>query len=186
MIPASGENRLKQVAVGAGILGLLTALFCGALIGRHYMPGLLGEWIGMMVGVMTTPFFLEGSFLIIGLTVVVTINHWRQKREGDDLVYLEQVEETDVTGGMPESARWAVYREKPLDGEEPPLLVQAEGALAIGDWESAAEAISAMTAEELKRPETLALRLGLARATGRGDLAGELEMELREAKDGRN
>ena len=185
MIPASGENRLKQVAVGAAILGLLTALVCGALIGRHYLPGLLGEWIGMMVGLMTTPFFLEGSFLIIGLTVVVTINHWRQKREGDDLVYLEQVEEAEVSGGMPEKARWAVYREKPLDGEEPPLQAQAEGALAIGDWESAAEAISAMTAEELKRPETLALRLDLARATGRGDLVGELEVELRAAQSGR-
>ena len=169
--------------MGAGILVVLMLLVCGALIGWRYLPGLLGEWIGMMVGVMTTPFFLETSFVLIGLTVVVTINHWRQKRDGDELVYLEQVDGADAAGNLPEHAKWAVYREKPLAGEIPSLLAQAEGAVAIGDFETATESIVAMTEEELKQPETLALRLELAKSTGKESLAKQLADELRAARN---
>jgi hypothetical protein len=178
MTRADDDNRARQLAVGVGILVILTVVVCGVLIGWRYLPGLLGEWIGMMIGVMTTPFFLEASFVIIGLTVVVAINHWRQKRDGDELVYLEQVDGPDVPPGMPEHAKWAVYRQQPLAGEIPTLRAQAEGALAIGDFDSAAEAIAAMTDAELKTPETLALRIELANATGRSGLAGLLEAEL--------
>ena len=38
---------------------------------------------------MSTPFFLEASFIFIGMTIVVAINHWRQKRDGDDFVEVE-------------------------------------------------------------------------------------------------
>lgn len=178
MTRADDENRLKQIAVGGGILVLLTLMVCGALLGWRYLPGLLGEWIGMMVGLITTPFFLEGSFVIIGLTLVMAINHWRRKRDGDELVYLEQVKGPDVPPDMPEQAKWAVYREAPLEGEIPSLQIQAEGALAIGDFETAAESFGAMSDEELRRPETLVLRLELAKATGRDDLAVQLENEL--------
>ena len=176
------DNRVKQIAVGAGILVMLALLVCGFLFGWRYLPGLLGEWIGLMVGILTTPFFLEASFIFIGLTLVVAINHWRQKRDGDECVYLEQIDGPDVPVGMPEQAKWAVYREKPLPGEMPSLLAQAEGALAIKDYESAAEWIAAMTEEELRRPETLFLRLELAQATGRNDLVAQLENELEAAR----
>jgi hypothetical protein len=184
MTRADEDNRVKQIAVGAGILVMLAVTVCGLLVGWRYLPGLLGEWIGMMIGVLTTPFFLEASFICIGLTLVVAINHWRQKRDGDELVYLEQVDGPDVPAGMPEQAKWAVYREKPLPGEMPSLQAQAEGALAIGDHESAAECIAAMSEEELKRPETLLLRLELAKATGRSGLADQLENELRAVRNG--
>jgi hypothetical protein len=176
------DNRLKQIAVGVGILLVLTLLVCGSLIGWRYLPGIVGEWIGMMIGVLTTPFFLETSFVIIGMMVVFAVNHWQQTRDGDELVYLEQLDGADVPAGMPEHAKWAVYREKPLDGEIPTLLERAEGALAIGDYESAAESISAMPEAELKRPETLVLRLELARATGRVGLVDQLESELRSVR----
>ena len=184
MTRADEESRGKQIAVGACILGVLTLAVCGALVGWRYLPGLLGEWIGTMVGVMTTPFFLEASFVIIGLMVVVVVNHWRQKRAGEELVYLEQVEGPDVPGGLPEHAKWAVFREKPLEGEIPSLLVQAEGALAIGDFDGAAELLGGMAEEELKHPETLALRIELARATGKERLADHLANELRAARNG--
>ena len=180
MTRADDDNRVKQIAVGAGVLLVVTLLVCGSLVGWRYLPGLLGEWVGMMVGVMTTPFFLEASFVCIGLTVVVAINHWRQKRAGDELVYLERIEGPDVPQGLPEHAKWAVYREKPLAGEIPSLQVQAEGALEIGDYESAAECIGAMSEAELRRPATLELRLKLAKATGRELLVAQLESELRE------
>ena len=66
--------------------------FAGVWLAGAICRGCWGEWIGMMVGVMTTPFFLEASFIFIGLTLVMAINHWRQKREGDECVYLEQVD----------------------------------------------------------------------------------------------
>ena len=173
------ESRFRQVAMGAGLLMLLTLLICGLLAGWGHLPGVLGEWIGMMVGLATTPFLLEATFLILGLVIVLAINGWRRRRDGDDLVYLEQVDGADVEGGLPEHAKWALYRDKPLAGESPSLLARAEGAVAIGDFQSAAEFIAAMPEAELKSPETLALRLELARATGREALAGQLRDELR-------
>jgi hypothetical protein len=178
MTHADDDDRGRQLAVGVGIIVLLMLAVCGVLIGWHYLPGLLGEWIGTMIGVMTTPFFLEASFVVIFLTVVVAINSWRRKRDGDELVYLEQVDGPDVPADMPEHAKWAVYRQQPLAGEIPTLRAQAEGALAIGDFDSAAEVIAAMTEAELKTPETWALRIELAKATGRSALAGQLEAEL--------
>lgn len=184
MTAAQEENRVRQIVVGACILGVLALMVCGLLVGWRYLPGLWGEWIGMMVGVITTPFFLEASFIFVGMMLVLVINYWRRTREGDELVYLEQLEGPDVPANLPEHAKWALYREQPLAGETPTLLEQAEGALAIGDHEAAAEWIGAMSEAELKQPETLALRLALAKATGRGDLAGKLETELRAIRNG--
>lgn len=82
----------KQVVVVASILLGLTLLVCGALLGWRHLPGVWGEWIGAMVGMMSTPFFLEASFIFIGLTIVMWINHVRQKRDGDELVYLEEMQ----------------------------------------------------------------------------------------------
>ena len=181
MTRADDDNRGRQLAVGVGILVVLTLVVCGVLIGWRYLPGLLGEWIGMMIGVMTTPFFLEASFVIVGLVLVVALNSWRRNREGDELVYLEQVDGPDVPAGMPEHAKWAVYRQQPLEGEVPTLRAQAEGALAIGDFDSAAEAIAAMSGAELKTPAMLELRIELAKATGRTALVEQLEAELRDS-----
>jgi hypothetical protein len=172
------NERTTQILVCAAILLALTSVVCGLLIGWRYLPGLLGEWTGFMVGVLTSPFFMEASFAVIGLTIVLAINHWRQKRAGDELMYLEQV---DDAAGLPEHAAWALYRD-PLAGEVPPLLVQAEGALAIGDHETAAECLAALPEEDLKRTDVLAVRLDLARATGRSVLAAQLERELQNTR----
>jgi hypothetical protein len=170
--PASEQS--VQIMVCAAILLALTTVVCGLLIGWRHLPGLWGEWMGFMVGVITTPFFMEASFAVIGLTLVLVINQWRQKRAGDELMVLEQVDEA---AGLPEHAGWALYRD-PLAGETPPLVVQAEGALEIGDHETAAECLAAMPEEELKRADVMAVRRDLARATGRNELAAQLERDL--------
>ena len=175
------DERVKQVVIGAGVLIALTLVVTGLLTGWRFLPGLLGEWVGMMVGIMTTPFFLEASFAILGLITVITLNQWRQSKDGDEFVYLEQVDGPDVPSNLPEHAKWAVYRQKPLDPEAPSLLTQAEGAYGIGDFTAAAEWIGAMDPEELKQPETLRFRLELARATGRIEMAKLLEDQIREA-----
>lgn len=173
------DERVKQVAIGASILVALTGAVVVALMGWRLLPGLLGEWAGTMIGIMTTPFFMEASFAILGLVIVIFLNHWRQQKNGDELVYLEQVSGPDLPEDLPEHVKWAVYREKPLDREDPSLLAQAEGAFAIGDYPAAAEWIGAMDHDELKSPETLRLRHDLAKATGRDNLAKQLEHEIR-------
>lgn len=172
------DERVKQVVIGGIILAVLTLLVTGALLGWRLLPGLLGEWVGTMIGIMTTPFFMEASFAIIGLMTVISLNIWRQRKDGDEFVYLEQVTGPDTPGNLPEHAKWALYRQKPLDSEAPSLLAQAEGAFSIGDYPATAEWIGAMDHDELKQPETLRLRLELAKATGHLDLAAQLETEI--------
>lgn len=89
------DERVKQVAIAAGILTTLTVLISGTLIGWRFLPGLLGEWVGTMIGIVTTPFFMEGSFAILGLVIVIMLNHWRLSRDGDDFVEMEITTEAD-------------------------------------------------------------------------------------------
>ncbi len=173
------DERIKQVAVGAGILIGLMTVFCGLLLGWRYLPGILGEWVGTMLGIMSTPFFLEGSFLILGLTIVISLNIWHRHKQGDELVYLEQVTGPEVPSDLPDQAKWAIYRHEPLATASPTGMELAEGAFEIGDYATAAECLAGLSGPELKQPETLELRLKLAKATGRSDLASELENELR-------
>jgi hypothetical protein len=176
MTRTAEENRFRQVLIGVGILLVISVAVSGSLIGSRYMTGLLGEWLSMMIGIMTTPFFMEASFVILGLVIVIALNTWRRRKDGDELVYLERVDEASAPG-LPDHASWAVYDHPPLQGEVPSLLVQAEGALAIGDHSLAAELIGAMSTEEMKHPAVYPLRIALAKATGRDDLARKLEAE---------
>lgn len=178
------DERVKLVLVGAAVIGSLTLGVLLLYIGWHYVPGLFGEYLGMIAGLLGTPFILEASFLILGFVVVILLNHWRMKRDGDEFVYLEQVDGPDIPAGMPDQAKWAVYKEKPLPGTEPTRMELAEGAAAIGDWESVAARISEMDGEELVTPGVLRVRIELARATGREDLLPGLEMELARAEKG--
>ncbi len=174
------DERVKQVTIGVAILVSFTVVVTASLLGWRLLPGLLGEWIGMMIGIMTTPFFMEASFAILGLVTVISLNIWRQRKDGDEFVYLEQVVGPDVPKDLPEHVKWALYREKPLDPELPSLLAQAEGAFAIGDHTAAAGWIGAMDPDELKHPETLQLRLELAIATNHRDLAEHLRREIQD------
>lgn len=167
--------RTRQILIGAAIMAgvalIIPLLFVGALL-----PGVVGEWMGMLFGMITTPFILEATFVIFGLMIVFALNHWRIKREGDEFVYLE--EDKDLPKDVPESERFAVYGEKPNHSGDPSLLNEAEGALAIGDYEAASEAFAAMSEEELARPATLKARIELAKATGHAELVQQLEALL--------
>lgn len=176
------DERIPQIMVGAGILLGLTVVVCGLLLGWPHLPGLLGEWFGIVIGIMTTPVFLEISFALTGLLIVTSINIWRRRKEGDDFVYLEQVTGPDVPEDMPEHARWAIFREKRTDAGEPTALEMVEGALAAGDHQAAAEWLGNLDAETLRTPEVLRLRLELARASGLHDLASRLQDEITNQK----
>jgi hypothetical protein len=167
------DERVRQVIVGVAILaGVLVVSTLIRLLGL--LPGFAGEVFAMFAGFLSTPVFLEISFFVIGLLIVLAINHWRHKREGEEFVYLEQVSEPEAKN-LPEHAKFAIFPETPLPPETPDLLAQAEGAFAIGDYEATAEALAAMDETELACPETLKVRIALAKATGREELARRLE-----------
>lgn len=97
------DERVKQVAIAAGILIPLAVTVSGLLVGWRFLPGLLGEWVGMMLGILTTPFFMEASFAILGLVIVITLNHWRISRDGDEFVELEITSEPTADVSSPDS-----------------------------------------------------------------------------------
>jgi len=55
-----------------------------------------------------------------------------------------------------------------------------EGAVAIGDHQSAIEILESMDEAALHRPEVMRQRIALAKATGKDELARRLEAELAE------
>lgn len=126
MTQSAPDERLKQIVVGAGVLAAIGMGVCGGLLGWGHLPGALGEWVGTMVGVLTTPFFMEASFLVLGLCVVVVLNHWHAKREGDEFVHLESVESAELKEDVSDSDTSAVSVGKPLDTGVSSLLEQVE------------------------------------------------------------
>jgi|694.fasta_scaffold15158_3 hypothetical protein len=93
------ENRGKQVAIGGLIIFSLMFTVIGFLLFWRYIPGWFGESVGKIAGLISTPFILEASFLIMGLGIVIMLNSWRRKKAGDDFVDFDahefQVEDKD-------------------------------------------------------------------------------------------
>jgi hypothetical protein len=169
------DERRQQVLVGfcmvAGIAGMILLIAWA-----RYLPGLGGEFFGRILGVISTPFLMEASFCILGLSLVMGLNIWRQHRDGDELVYLEEV--GDAPGHPQDQARSASYSNAPLATASPAANGPLEGALAIGDHTSALEILESMDDSERQKPEIMRQRIALALATGEHELAKRLEAEL--------
>ncbi|MCW1923812.1 hypothetical protein OKA05_14690 [Luteolibacter arcticus] len=103
------DERKRQVATAIGIIGGLAALFL-LLVMATGLPGVAGEFFARVAGIVTTPFLLEGTLAIVGFILVILINHWRHQREGDELVYLDEVK--DGSQDHPKQA--------PLEPPQPP------------------------------------------------------------------
>lgn len=170
------DSRRRQLIGGALLIGGVGLLAVFLWLGRA-MPGIFGEWFGIVAGIVSTPFLMEASFVVLGFMIVLGLNSWRQRRDGDEFVYLEQVTGPEAET-LPDSARWAVYRDAPLDPENPDVGVVVEGALEIGDLDRAGELLAELSPEQLAEPEILRLRLRLAEATGETARANELRDRL--------
>lgn len=179
MVPPVTDSRARQILSGVVLLMGIMVVVCGVLLGYRYLPGFLGEWVGTMVGLATTPFLLEASFVVLGFCVVFWLNHRHEQKDGSEWVYLEQVADAD----LPEHAKWAVLPADAPDGEEPGWLDQAEGAADVGDWEELVGLLAMRDEKDLKQSRVLLLREKLARATGREDLAEELAAERKATDD---
>ncbi|MFC7336107.1 hypothetical protein ACFQY0_02870 [Haloferula chungangensis] len=173
------DPRTKQLFVGIAAIFLVCGIV-GFIWWGGTLPGFVGEWFAMVLGIITTPFLMEASFIVLGLLIVVALNYWRLHRDGDELVYLDQVEGVG-SDKLPVGERWAIYGGQAPKGESPSLLDQAEGAMEIGDHDAAIEALAAMDDAERESPAVLKLRLTLARATGKDELAKRLEAKLAES-----
>ncbi len=85
-----------SLIAGVAILFTIMILTASLLVGWHYVPGLAGEWLGTMAGVLSTPFFLEGSFFCLGVIIVMSLNSWRRHRAGDEYVSMEELERREA------------------------------------------------------------------------------------------
>ena len=172
------DPRRLQLMVGLGILAVLVLCVPSFYIIWHFVPGVFGEFLGVLAGIISTPFLLEASFLVIGLVIVIALNNMRLRRDGDEYVYLEEVDDPHALAGLPARSSFAIYKDRPLDGEAPALSDSIEGAIEAGDYAQAADWLAALDDAQLRQPACLALRIRLARATGKDDLARRLEGEL--------
>lgn len=82
------RSRTRQLLAGLGIILGLSALLVLLWLGRG-LPGWPGELFRMITGLLTTPIFMEVSFLFLGLLIVLAINHWRRRRDGDECVEID-------------------------------------------------------------------------------------------------
>ncbi|MCF7676197.1 MAG: hypothetical protein K9N23_09315 [Akkermansiaceae bacterium] len=86
------DERVKPVLIAMAILLGVSCGVVGLWLGWMHIPGPLGEFVGMVVGVMSTPFFLEASFVIAGILILMLVNAIQRQRDGDEFVTPEQLQ----------------------------------------------------------------------------------------------
>ncbi|MFD2257302.1 hypothetical protein ACFSSA_11505 [Luteolibacter algae] len=89
------ESRSRQIFVGVGIILTFTVVIVSFLAFWRKVPGVLGEGLGMVAGIISTPFFMEASFFVMGMIIVVAVNTWRRHKGGDELIYLNEKDYPD-------------------------------------------------------------------------------------------
>ena len=175
---AFSQSQRKSLTVGIGLLLAASAVIVVLWAGT-YLPGFAGEVFSMVSGILWTPVLLDISLFVIGLGLVLWLNKVRLAREGDEYVYLEQVEEPELPADLPAEARSAVYSGPPAELADRPELAAIEGALAMKDYAGATSLLLELDEEELEQAEVLALRCELALAQDRREDVSVLLEKLR-------
>lgn len=181
MVPAAmafTPAQRKSLQVGLGLIFGAAVIIAVIWMGT-YLPGFAGELFSMLAGLMWTPLVLDASLLLIGLILVLWINKIARAREGDEFVYLEQVEGPDVPADLPPDSRSAVFADEPPPRDHAPALAAIEGALQLNDPSEASRLLFELPQDSLEEPEVLALRIRLARLQGHDETAQKLLEELR-------
>lgn len=98
--------------------------------------------------VLTTPFIMEASLALLGLCVVMAINRYRELKEGDEWVYLEQkAASADKTAAddPPHRHEAVVWREKPAPFDAASTALEVvEGYLELGLTDDALRELSSL------------------------------------------
>ena len=176
--PLFTPEQRRSLLIGFGLILAAATLIALIWLGT-YLPGFLGEVFSMFAGLMWTPLVLDFTIFLFGVVLILWLNMFVRAREGDEFVYLEQVEGPDVPADLPEEARSAVFRENPVPHGLEPSLAAIEGALALDDLGEAADLLFELPPDQVDEPEVLTLRIQLARKQGHEEKAVELIEALR-------
>ncbi len=84
-MPSSRTSRLLWPVIWT-LLGL--AAVVTVLVQSDEAREVAIETAKTLFGIFTTPFILESTVAIVGILIVMAINHWRISREGDGWVYM--------------------------------------------------------------------------------------------------
>lgn len=84
-------SRVQQVLLGGGVIFGVMLLTCGIRLTLG-MSGFVGEVLALFAGILSTPFFLEASFLLIGFVIVIGLNSYARERGGEEYVSREELE----------------------------------------------------------------------------------------------
>ena len=153
------EHRGKQALVGGALSAGLLAVVLSLLLGWKFLPGWVGDGLGIIAGVITTPFSMETTFFIIGLLIVVVLNIWRRLKDGDEYVEIDMSE---------------------LDQVDP---VRLETALQAGNDDEVKAMLGWMNDQQFSSPRVLRVRLALAEKMGDQELASSLRRALGQSGD---
>lgn len=121
----------------------------------------LRDALAYIIAFFGTPFILEASVAVLGIVIVMTVNHYRLHKEGDGWVYLA-VPDQDGPGGNqdPPGRLDAVVLKEKLDtlDDIDARLVVIEGFLDLGLPAEALEHLDRLKAEEQALPKARELR----------------------------
>ncbi len=70
----------------------------------------------MLFSILSTPFILETTFALLGIFIVMGINHWRLSKEGDGWVYMvsQEVNESEAGAKASQRLQGIIFQDKPL------------------------------------------------------------------------
>lgn len=155
-------QRWGQIGRGVAVV-LLVFVVVAALFSLQFAPGAIGETARMLFGLILTPFIMETSFCIIGFCVVILLNHYRRKWDGDEFVSLNGA---DPVGAGVVSPQAVSSSASPVDLGK---------ALANHDHAWALEILADMSDADRALPEVVEMRIELAKESGMTELAKRLE-----------
>ena len=152
-------------AVCAGLVLLVGWAIQDRETGRNFLRGLIGFF--------TTPFILETSLVLVGFSLVILLNLWRRKKEGDGWVYLAE-DDPRTRDGQERGRHDAVFGAPPAQEPAEIEIDLIEGLLDLGSWDEAGQRLLALSDADYESPRALCARARLADGLGRKEQAEEL------------
>jgi len=99
---------------------------------------------------------MEAGFVLFGFLCVLIINYFATKWDGDEMVYLEIVDEP--TKDLPADSKAVVFTEiHEKDSTFDLTLAAIEGAIESNDKQQASELIANLSKKELESPQVSSL-----------------------------
>ena len=164
-----GRSWLPTVIVSLGVLVGVIVLLRTNETARE----VAGQSALSVFQILTTPFILETSLALLGLCLVIAINHYRQQNDGDEWVYLEQktpASNTASNDDPPHRHDSVVWTDKPETFDETAAgLEVVEGYLDLGLAEDALREWSSLPDDAKSSERAIALHRRAVTMSGQND-----------------